>query len=135
MRMNCPGTLPPKVQNTYSTPSASRRVTSFTSRFTTTFAACLRVIGGGTDGAEERMAFSTGSSVAATAHNDAAKQRGKAKNFFIAIVVRVFLFTDVTIANWTEDNFDLRHNLRRLRQGREILSSLLQGWSWYSWRS
>src|SRR5579859_5386835 len=59
MRMNLPGTLPPKVQNTYSTPSASRLVTSCTSKLTMTLVGFFRVSAGGTLGASVNTAVST----------------------------------------------------------------------------
>ena len=48
--MNLPGTEPPNVQKTYSTPSAIRPLNSLTSKLTVTWLGCLRVIGGGTLG-------------------------------------------------------------------------------------
>src|SRR2546430_15507669 len=57
--MKLPGTSPPNVQNTYSTPSARRFVTSLTSTFTMTLAGFFRVIGGGTVGACVSTAVST----------------------------------------------------------------------------
>src|SRR5436190_19864293 len=57
--MKLPGTSPPNVQNTYSTPSARRFVTSLTSTFTMTLAGFFRVIGGGTFGACVSTAVST----------------------------------------------------------------------------
>src|ERR1044071_6328260 len=59
MRMKLPGTSPPNVQNTYSTPSARSFMTSLTSTFTMTVAGFFRVIGGGTLGAWVSTAVST----------------------------------------------------------------------------
>src|SRR5579864_2993275 len=70
--MNRPGTLPPKVQNVYLTPSAISLTTSRTSSSTTTLAGLVRWVGGGTSGAWVGSdlivsiavsAFSTGTSV------------------------------------------------------------------------
>ena len=63
-RMNCPGTVPPNVQNVYSTPSASVPFTSVVSRLTITFALPGRSTGGGTVGAAVRIALISGSSAA-----------------------------------------------------------------------
>jgi hypothetical protein len=48
--MKLPGTVPPKVQNVYVTPSAIGLSTSMTSSSTMTLAGCLRFVGGGTCG-------------------------------------------------------------------------------------
>ena len=49
----------------YSTPSEMGKLTSVTSNSTMTFAALLRLIGGGTSGASVRTAFVDGDGVAA----------------------------------------------------------------------
>ena len=65
--MNGPGTVPPKVQNVYCTPSASTPLTSVVSRLTITFALPGRSTGGGTSGGEVRMAFTSVSAAAPAA--------------------------------------------------------------------
>src|SRR5690348_10748771 len=59
-RTNGPGTVPPKVQKVYCTPSASVPFTSAVSRLTITFALPGRSTGGGTSGAEVRIAVTSG---------------------------------------------------------------------------
>src|SRR5690349_18762902 len=59
-RTNGPGTVPPKVQKVYCTPSASVPFTSVVSRLTITFALPGRSTGGGTSGAEVRIAATSG---------------------------------------------------------------------------
>src|SRR5690242_15801861 len=58
--MKLPGTVPPKVQNVYFTPSAISRSTSRTSSSTMTLAGAWRPVGGGTRGGLVSTAF-TGS--------------------------------------------------------------------------
>src|SRR6478735_4052967 len=58
--MNLPGTVPPKVQNVYFTPSAISFSTSITSSSTMTLAGAVRLVGGGTSGGEVSTAL-TGS--------------------------------------------------------------------------
>src|SRR5689334_11800897 len=60
MRIIGPGTVPPNVQNVYSTPSAKRLVSSRVSKLIITLAGLRRLIGGGTCGALVRTACSTG---------------------------------------------------------------------------
>jgi len=73
-RMKRPGTVPPYVQNVYSTPSASGITFSMTSSVTFTFAAVVRVMGGGTIGGSVSTAFSSGSAgpaVSSSRHSEA----------------------------------------------------------------
>src|SRR4051812_14667973 len=64
--MKLPGTVPPKVQNVYETPSEIGMSFSTTSSSTMTFAGVLRLVGGGTFGglvSTARMAAPCGAEV------------------------------------------------------------------------
>src|SRR5688500_3618695 len=91
--MKLPGTVPPNVQKVYSTPSASLPTFSMTSSSTTTFAACVRKIGGGTFGGDVSVARSTGSpwawALAVSHHTASANHR--AVVLMILMLISLFL--------------------------------------------